>query len=187
MSHALVVVCGGGTVRQLARRAADSLQAAGRDVVVLDLEELDFGAIMSPEEHRAYHTDQPILDPMVAEHAHALRGADILVFVYESVLGTLPARLKGWFERVMVPGVAFRFNRRGKVRPALTQVRRVVGIATYTEPRWRVWLVNDNGRRIVTRALRLNTGWRTRARWVSVHRRTSATAAAAQIAKAVAG
>ena len=42
--------------------------------------------------------------------------------------------LRGWLERVLVPGVAFTFDEQGKVRPALSNVRRIVGVSTYGAP-----------------------------------------------------
>ena len=62
---------------------------------------------------------------------------------------------------MFVPGVAFDFDDNGKVRPGLTHIRRIVGISTYGSPWTYVKLVNDNGRRMLTRALRLNCGRRT--------------------------
>ena len=112
---------------------------------------------MTPDERRAYHGDEPILDPVVARHAEIVTAADALVFVYPTWWSGLPAILKGWLERVMVPGVGFRFDERtGKVRPGLGQMRHLVGISTYGSPRSYVRFVNDNGRRIITRALRLS-------------------------------
>ena len=53
------------------------------------------------------------------------------MFVYPTWWSGLPAILKGWLERVMVPGVGFTFDSRtGKVKPGLTHVRRIVGIST---------------------------------------------------------
>lgn len=150
----------------LARRALDGLARAGHDVHHLDLYASGFRAAMSPEERAAYHGDTPILDPMAAEHADEVRRADALVFVYPTWWAGLPAMLKGWLERVFVPGVSFRFDERtGKARPALTNVSRIVGVSAYGSPRWYVRLVNDNGRRTLLRALRLSCGWRVRTAW----------------------
>lgn len=161
----------------IAQRAAAGARAAGHTVTLLDLYALGVGAAMSPAEHQAYHGETPILDPLIAEHATLVKAADMLVFVYPTWWSTSPAILKGWLERVMVPGVAFVFNRKGKVRPGLTNVRRIVGISTYGSPRAYVRLINDNGRRMLTRALRLNTGLRTRTTWLGLYAIDSATAA----------
>ncbi len=161
----------------LAERACAGLRTAGHEVHLLDLYALGFRAAMSPADHAAYHSDEPAIDPMVVEHIALVRHAQALVFVYPTWWSSTPAMLKGWLERVMVPGVAFVFNGKGKVRPGLTNVRRIVGISTYGSPRAYVKFVNDNGRRMITRALRLNTGLRTRRSWLALYAIDTATAA----------
>jgi putative NADPH-quinone reductase len=151
---------------QLALAAERGLRRAGHDVTVLRLYGDGFRAAMSDAERAAYHGDQPILDPVVAEHAAAMRTADALVFVYPTWWMGLPAIMKGWLERVLVPGVAFRFDERThKVMPTLGHVRHIVGITTYGSPRWHSRLVGDGGRRTLLRALRMVCGWRTRTSW----------------------
>jgi len=177
--NALVIVAHprpDGFAHALAGRAAGGLRAAGFDVAVLDLYGVGFRAAMSAEEREAYHGDEPILDPLVAEHAALLRSARVLAFVYPTWWGGLPAILKGWLERVMVPGVAFRFDERGKVRPALTHVDTIVGVSTYGSSRAYVRAINDNGRRTLTRALRMSCGARTGTRWLGLYGMDTATA-----------
>jgi len=139
-------------------------------VDVIDLYEVGFRAAMSRDEHGAYHEDEPILDPQVADHVTRVQAADILVFAYPTWWAGPPAVLKGWLERVMVPGVGFVFDERsGKVKPGLTNVRRIVGISTYGSPRPYVKLVNDNGRRTLTRAMRMSCGWQSRTSWFALY------------------
>jgi NAD(P)H dehydrogenase (quinone) len=159
----------------IAERACAGLRRAGHEVHVLDLYAVGFRAAMSLEDHTAYHGDHPAIDPMVADHGALISSANALVFVYPTWWSSLPAMLKGWLERVMVPGVAFVFNANGKVRPGLTNVRHIVGISTYGSPRSYVRFINDNGRRTLTRALRLNTGLRTRTTWLGLYAIDSAT------------
>ena len=161
----------------LTDRAVAGLRAAGHDVTVLDLYAEGFRVAMSADERTAYHGDEPILDPVVGLHADAVLAAEALVFVYPTWWSGLPAILKGWLERVLVPGVGFRFDEKGKVRPGLGQVRHLVGISTYGSPRWYVRLVNDNGRRTITRALRLSCGFRVRSHWHGLYAIDTTTAA----------
>ncbi len=159
-------------------RAVTTCRAGGAEVTEIDLFGTGFRASMSPAERAAYHQPEPIVDEAVGRHAAAVRRAEMLVFVYPSAASTLPAPLKGWLERVLLPGVAFVFDDHGRVKPGLTHVRRLVGIATYAE-RWpTVKARNDNGRRILLRALRLNTGMRTRSSWVALYAADRADAAA---------
>ncbi len=170
--HALVVVAHPSTdsyCHALAERTVAGLRTAGHEVTVLDLYGEGFRVAMSAEERAAYDGDAPILDPMVRRHADAVLGAEALVFVYPTWWSGLPAILKGWLERVLVPGVGFHFDEAGRVRPGLRRVRHLVGISTYGSPRWYVRLVNDNGRRTITRALRMSCGFRVRSHWHALH------------------
>lgn len=153
-----------------AGRAVTGLERAGHVVQVLDLYAQGFRAAMSLEERLAYDTDDPIRDQQVAEHAALVKRAEILVFAYPTWWSGLPAILRGWLERTMVPGVGFHLDARtSKVRPGLGHVRRIVGISTWGSPRPYAWLVNDNGRRVLTRALRMSCGLRTRTRWLAFY------------------
>jgi NAD(P)H dehydrogenase (quinone) len=167
-----LVVCahprGESFTHALTRAAVRGCERAGHDVTVLDLYELGFRAEMSLEEHRAYHSETPLLDPMTIEHAELVKTHDMLVFVYPTWWGGLPAVLKGWLERVMVLDVAFRFERQ-RVRPALTHVRRIVGITSYGSPWWAVKLLQDGGRRTLARALRMSCGGRVATTWLGMY------------------
>jgi NAD(P)H dehydrogenase (quinone) len=166
----------GSLTHAIARRVSDCLTAAGHQVIVHDLYAEGFAAAMSADERAAYHGDHPVVDPLVAEHIADITQAHTLIYVYPTWWSGLPAILKGWFERVMVPGVGFVFDAKGKVRPGLTNVRRLVGISTYGS-RWSyVKAINDNGRRTILRAMRLSTGIRTRSRWLALYRVDGTTA-----------
>ena len=160
---------------RLAAAAIIGLEAAGHIVTVLDLYAKGFQPAMTNAERHAYHGDQPVLDPLVGDSVAAVRDAEMLVFVYPTWWSSLPAMLKGWLEKVMLPGVAFVFDDAGKVRPGLQNVRIIVGISSYGSSRPAVAVVNDNGRRILMRALRLNTGWRTKRLWLGFYGSDNAT------------
>ena len=152
-----------------ANAATEALRSSGHHVDVIDLYAIGYRARMSPEERHAYHTDDPLVDPMVAEHVALLKQADALVFCYPTWWSTLPAILKAWFERTMVPGVGFVFNDNGKVRPGLRHVKQLVGISTYGSKWWYVKAMNDNGRRTIQRALHISTGFKTRTSWIPLY------------------
>src|SRR3954453_22136022 len=167
--RALVVVShpsASSYTKALAAAAIRGLERAGHDVEELDLHALGFQPAMTKAERDAYHGPDPMGDPLVRRSAAAVRSADVLVFVSPTWWGGLPAMLKGWLEKTMVPGVAFVFDDDNKARPGLQSVRRIVGISSYGSKRPYIALVNDNGRRVLLRALRLNTGWRTRRTWL---------------------
>lgn len=153
----------------LTEAAERGFRRAGHDVTTLDLYAIGFTPAMTAAERHAYHGEQPLIDPMAAAHAELVQRAEVLVFVYPTWWSGPPAMLRGWLERVLVPGVAFRFDESGKVRPALTNVRRIVGISTYGSPWTYVKVMQDGGRRMLTRALRLNCGFRTPTTWLGLY------------------
>ena len=106
----------------------------------------------------------------MARHAALVRWADALVFVYPTWWMGLPAILKGWLERVLVPGVAFHLDPgTHRVVSDLGSVRRVVGITTYGSSWPRVRLVHDAGRRTLLRALRMLCARRCRTAWLALY------------------
>jgi hypothetical protein len=96
--------------RSIADTAEATLKAAGHDVTVVHLDDEHFRPAMSAEERLAYDTATPILDAQVAVHADLVAAAEALVFVYPTWWAAPPAVLKGWMDRVLVPGVAFTFE-----------------------------------------------------------------------------
>jgi putative NADPH-quinone reductase len=161
----------------VARQAEASLSSSGHTVIVHDLYAEGFRPAMSIAERQAYHSPEPVISDEVAQHVADIRAADMLVFVYPTWWSGLPAMLKGWLDRVMLPGVAFRFDDSNHVQPALTNVKRLVGISTYGSRWLYVKLINDNGRRTLLRTVRLSTGLRTRSTWMPLYRMDTASVA----------
>ena len=166
----------GSFTHAIASTATASLKRTGHQVTVLDLYAEEFRTAMSLDERLAYHSERPILDPMAERHAGIVKQAEALVFVYPTWWSTVPAILKGWLERVLVPGVGFVFDEHQRVRRGLTHVRRIVGISTYGSRRIYVRALHDNGRRTLLRALRLNTATFTRRSWLALYKMDARTA-----------
>ena len=157
------------------RDAAErGLRAAGHDVTVLDLAAESFRCTMTRDEWDIYMAGTNEVPDDVSHHVDAVRAAEMLVFVYPTWWSGLPAQLKGWLERVMLPGVAFNMEN-DRIRPALGHVRRIVVVTTYGSPWVYVKAVNDNGKRTLTRALRAATGWRARCRHFGLYAMDAAT------------
>ena len=72
--------------------------------------------------------------------------ADAILVVHAAfvvfVVAGLPAILKGFFDRVFIPGVSFTLQD-GIARPNLTRIRKIAGISTYGRPRWNALWVAD--------------------------------------------
>ena len=154
MTRALVLFahpCAESFSAALHETVVDSLKGRGWEVDDCDLNAEGFSPVLTEAERRGYHEVGPNLSP-VAGYVERLRAAEALVLVFPVWNFGYPAILKGFFDRVFLPGVSFRLED-GKVRPNLTHIRRLAAVTTYGGTRTRALLVGDPPRRCVTRAV----------------------------------
>jgi putative NADPH-quinone reductase len=133
------------------------LKAAGHEVDDCDLYAEQFQPLLTMTERRGYHDLANNRGP-VSAHVERLLAAEALFIVTPVWNFGWPAILKGYMDRVLLPGVSFRITD-GKVRGALTNIRRLTVVTTYGGTRWRALMVGDPPRRIATRVLRAVTGF----------------------------
>lgn len=142
--------------KALFRSVVATLEKAGHTVDALDLYAEGFDPLLSEAERVGYHDLSSNRAP-VAAYVDRLLAAEMLVLVYPVWNFGFPAILKGFLDRVFLPGVSFRMKD-GKVVPALTQVKRLVAVTTYGGTRFRAFLAGDPPRKLVTRVIRVTTG-----------------------------
>lgn len=134
----------------------DALRDRGDRVDLLDLYAEGFDPAMSRAEWEGYHEEGPNLAP-IRPHAERLAEAEALIFTYPTWWFGQPAMLKGWLERVMVPGFAFVMPDASRgPRPGLTHIRRIGVFTTCGASRLTSHLVGLPGKRILLRGLRGN-------------------------------
>ena len=111
-----------------ARSFADRITATGRQgVYVVHADERT--TVMTPQERVAYNSDEPVLDPIALADGAALRAASTLAFAVAPTPFGIPSTVKGWIDRTLVPGLAFRLDERTqRMRPGLVNLDRLVGI-----------------------------------------------------------
>jgi putative NADPH-quinone reductase len=149
-----------------AARAA--LEGAGHQVELRDLYAEDFRPALSAEERGAYHAVGDNLAG-VQDHVDGLRAATALVLVYPTWWYGMPAMLKGWFDRVWAPGVAFTLGA-GAIEPRLTNIRRIAVVTTYGSPSWLLWYLGRIDRRLVGRGIRRLCAPDCRVEWLALTR-----------------
>lgn len=156
--HFQVVHChplGDSYNRALFETIVAGLRAGGHEVSAIDLYREGFDPALSPAE-RAGYFDEPYDDAAVARYTDLLRRVEGIILCFPQWWFGMPALLKGYFDRVWAPGVAFAHDLAGgRIGPLLTHVR-VFGVVTsYGSPWWYVRLVaGDPGRKMVMRALK---------------------------------
>ncbi len=129
----------------------ETLKRRGWEVDLCDLYAEDFNPVMSAAERRGYHL-VPDNCMAVQSHVDRLRAAEALIFVFPVWNFGFPAILKGFIDRVFLPGVSFKLQD-GLVAPALTHIHKMAAVTTYGATRWRAFLAGNPPKRVITRAL----------------------------------
>lgn len=136
----------------LHRTVVDTLTAKGHEVDDCDLYAEGFDPVLSRAERLGYHDVATNRAP-VDNYVERLLKAEAFIIVSPVWNFGLPAILKGYFDRVFLPGVSFTLND-GIVMPNLTNIKRVIVITTFGATRWRALLVGNPPRKIAKRFLR---------------------------------
>jgi len=153
--------------------AISALQSAGHTVELRDLYAERFDPVLSADERGRYH-DVPANLHGIEDHVASLRRAEALLLVHPTWWYGMPAILKGWFDRVWAPGVAFTLGE-GAIRPMLTNIRRIGVVTTYGSPGWLLWYIGRIDRKLVARGLRRLCAKGCTVEWLTLTRMDSRT------------
>jgi putative NADPH-quinone reductase len=153
----------------IAKTARDALAASGHRVDWLDLYRDGFDPRLTAAERRGYFA-APYDGSAVAPLIERLKAADGLVLVFPQWWFGFPAILKGFFDRVFAPGVAFDHAAAGGITPRLANIRLLYALTTTGSPWWVVRLVmGDPVRRLLRRGFVTLCAKDTRFRMLSLH------------------
>ena len=132
----------------------ERLRAAGAETRICDLYARAFQPALSRQELEGY-LDCPDNIAPVARDVADLRWCDTLIFVYPTWWYGLPAVLKGWLDRVLLPDVAFRMpdDQNADIRPALTHIKRLGVYTTCGASWWLTRYIGAPGRRTLLRGV----------------------------------
>jgi putative NADPH-quinone reductase len=128
-------------------------RGAPHEIDDCDLYAEDFAAAMTRQERIDYHEVGPNRGH-VEPYVQRLLAAEALVIVHPVWNFGYPAILKGFFDRVFLPGVSFEM-RNGKAWPSLRNIRKCAFVTTYGGTRLRAMLMGDPPRRMAHRHMRV--------------------------------
>lgn len=115
----------------IADRYAAAARAAGHQVRLFRLGEAEFDPVL----RHGYQRRQE-LEPALVEIREAISWAQHLVFVYPIWWGSIPALLKGMFDRLFLPGYAFKYRKDSPWWDRLLTGRSAHAIVTMDTPPW---------------------------------------------------
>jgi NAD(P)H dehydrogenase (quinone) len=152
----------------LHHRVVNALIAAGHEVDDCDLYAESFQPVLSRSERNEYH--DALKNRLAAsKDVGRLLRCQGLVFVFPTWWYGLPAILKGYFDRVWLPGVAF--DVAGPyTTPRLTHIVRLGVVTTFGSPWWlnTLYIGNPN-KKLLMRGIRRLLSPRVRTLWLVQH------------------
>lgn len=109
----------------VAENVAEVLKEKGEQVSVIDLVSDGFDPVMSSDDLMKWRTGG-INDPLVIEYMKKIDEADVLVFPFPLWWGHMPAILKGFCDKVLQVGFAYKYDENGNMVGLLNDKKAVV-------------------------------------------------------------
>ena len=126
----------GSLCHTLANTAIAALKQAGHEVEIEDLCASGFPPALTIAERQSYYG--PSFDSVaVKSQVERLLSAEALVLVFPTWWFGFPAVLKGWFDRVWAPGIAYdHASDLGPIKPRLDRLGRALAVTSLGAPWW---------------------------------------------------
>ena len=135
MGKRILVILGhpatGSFCGAVAESYAEGARAAHHEVQVITLSALAFDPVL----HQGYASVQK-LEPDLEGARSAIKWAEHIVFVYPIWWGAMPSLLKGFIDRVFLPGFAFKFQPNTPFQDRLLTGRSAHLLVTMDTPPW---------------------------------------------------
>lgn len=162
----------------LCRTACEALREGGHEVRLVDLYREGFDPVFSAAEKASYLPDTARNIEGVATHVEALKWAEGWVAIYPTWFYGAPAMLKGWLDRVWLPGVAFTVAKakERRIGGELRNIRLFVGITSSGSPWWWLKVIGDPGRSLFMKGLRPLYARGCRMKWLQLFNMNHVTA-----------
>lgn len=120
----------------MARSAVDALSAAGHTVELEDLYSSSFSPALTQRERQSYY-EPPFDAASIQAQVDRLLDTEALVLVFPTWWFGFPAILKGWFDRVWAPGVAYdHASDFGPIKARLHKLQKVCAVTSLGSSWW---------------------------------------------------
>ncbi|MDQ1909957.1 NAD(P)H-dependent oxidoreductase [Paenibacillus sp. GD4] len=129
--------------------AAYKAGAAGSQA---DVREIDLSLIRFDPNLKYGYRQRTELEEDLKEAQQLIRWADHLVFIYPTWWGSMPAVLKGFIDRVFLPGFAFKYREHSPLWDKLLSGKSAHLIVTMDTPPWyNRWIYRHAGHQVMKR------------------------------------
>jgi putative NADPH-quinone reductase len=146
----------------------NTLRKRGHEIDDCDLNAENFDPVMTRQDRLDYH-DVSVNRSRVAPYVERLLAAEALAFSFPVWNMGFPAILKGFIDKVFLPGVSFTLSENGDYKPCLHNIKKLGVACTYGGDRLRTFLAGDPCRRFITRSLRVTCAPGATCDYVALH------------------
>ena len=120
----------------LSKHVIKQLEEKGYELSIEDLYSQDFEPALTVEERKSYYGDVYV-QTEVSRQIERLKEAEALILLFPTWWFGFPAILKGWFDRVWAPSVAYNHaGDLGAIKPLLDNLENVLVVTTLGSPWW---------------------------------------------------
>jgi NAD(P)H dehydrogenase (quinone) len=120
----------GGFCEAILEETKEVLAAKNISAEILDLYTLDYNPVLLGDEH--YTRGNKNISQQTSSFQDSIRKSDLLIFIYPIWWGTMPAILKGFFDKTFVSGFGFEY--RGKIPVGLLKGKKSIVMFTSGAP-----------------------------------------------------
>lgn len=138
----------------LGEHVENTLSQMGHEISIEDLYADNFSPVLTVPERESYYS-QHYDSSKITEQVNRLQNTEALVLLFPTWWFSFPAMLKGWFDRIWGPGIAYdHASGFGPIQPRLDNLRNVLVITTLGSPWWvdRI-IMRRPVKRVIKRAL----------------------------------
>ena len=151
------------------------LREGGHEAIGTDLYREGFAPAMTEDERRSYMGND-YRPAGIDRYIETLRTVDGVVFCFPHWWLSMPAVLKGYFDRVWAPGTAFVYDDRHELQPNLRHIRLLAVVTSFGAPWWFVRLLAGNpGRKVFRHAVQPLCARNVQTLWLALHGMDKAT------------
>lgn len=134
----------------------EALTAGGHETDIVDLYAEGFNPVLTREDRLRYHDVPENITPDLKPYVDRLHAAEAIVVVFPVWNYGFPAILKGYFDKVFMPGVSFILeggdsSDKGRLIPNLRNIKKAAFVTSYGGDRFRTMVMGDPPRRMVRR------------------------------------
>lgn len=160
----------GSYCNQILESVTRGLRKANHLVDIINLDKEQFNPVMTAQDLKAFIGKAPV-DAQVMEYKERIEQAEHIIFIFPIWWELMPAMTKGFIDKVIFPGVAYKYANASNTRmkPLWTRVKGVTMITTMNTPKIMYKIIFGNA---IKKAVMTGTFWKIgykNRKWISLN------------------